>query len=32
MDRCHLLEEEHQYETLKELSTLQSMKELIDWE
>ena len=32
MERRHLMEEDHQHEALKEFNTLQSMKELVDWE
>ena len=32
MDKRHVLEEEHQRQALKEFNTLQSMKELVDWE
>ena len=32
MEKCHVLEEEHQHRALKEFNTLQSMKELVDLE
>ena len=32
MEKRHMLEEEHQHQALKEFNTLQSMKELVDWE